>query len=151
MAELIPKHPEKTNADIVIFSRWSRHKNIIDKSGEDYEIWNEVEAIKNEAFAVAPGLFHSWVGSPVLVQIIGVLWIGKTVTPEIYDFDIKEYAKEFYQLFYNYALTDTEISGLLGTLKRERDNLNQEEKQLVKIIEQMDEEKLQTSDIADKK
>lgn len=46
---------------------------------------------------------------------LGVLWIAKTVYPELFsDVDIEKETKEFYSRFFDYELSDTQLANILG-------------------------------------
>jgi len=98
-----------------IFNDHNCFNNIMNKQGQQYEIWSSVSAIKKGCYAVAPALYYSWVGGPPLFpKIIGLPWLGNLMWPSIYNYDMVKIATEFYDLFFNYALSGDEAVQLLG-------------------------------------
>ena len=100
-------------ADYIIFGSWQCYDNIVNMEGEDYEIWQEADVIKRGAFAVAPGLFQSWMGT-ALVQMIGALWLGNIISSDVYAYDVVERTRAFYNLFFSYELSNDVVMYLLG-------------------------------------
>lgn len=78
--------------------------------------WRDLKAVKNGRYYEIPGLPYNWVSSPPSVNmILGVWWLGQLAYPDVYnDYDIKEVAKEYYRLFWNYELSDSEAEELLA-------------------------------------
>lgn len=104
---------KEMKTDYIIFNDWDCYENIMNIKGEDYKIWGEVETIKNGTFAVAPGLFQSWIGTP-LIQMIGALWLGNVIMPELYNYNIAGKVQEFYRITFNLQLCIEDIFDLLG-------------------------------------
>ena len=75
--------------------------------------WKQISAIDSGSFALAPGLFHNWVGFPMFVQIVGMLWIGSVLWQDEYSGILADDVKEFYRLFYGYEFDDGELNRLL--------------------------------------
>ena len=79
------------------------------------QAWSRLSAIKNDAFYEIPGLPYNWMSNPPSINmILGIWWLGNLAYPDIYDYDMKEKAKEFYRLFWNYNLTDEEAAAMLA-------------------------------------
>jgi iron complex transport system substrate-binding protein len=77
--------------------------------------WQEVPAVKNKRVYEVPGVPYEWLDKPPSVQtLLGLQWLGNLLYPEIYDFDIVERAREFYQLFWHYDLSEAEAYDLLA-------------------------------------
>ena len=102
------------DVDFIFLSEWDTYNCILNKESSYYEIWEGVNAVKNGKYAVAPGIFHSWLGSAVLVQIIGIAWMAYIIEPSNYNFDMVQLTIKFYELFYNYVLTEEEAKKLIG-------------------------------------
>ncbi|MDR1713233.1 MAG: ABC transporter substrate-binding protein, partial [Coriobacteriales bacterium] len=68
--------------------------------------WAEVPAVANRRVYEVPGKPYEWLNKPPSVQqLLGILWLGNLLYPEIYDFDIVERTQEFYHLFWHYDLS----------------------------------------------
>lgn len=76
--------------------------------------WSSLEAVKNKKVYLAPSLPYNWVGRPPSVnRILGMQWLGSLLFPEEYPYDMVEQAREFYQLFYHYELSEEEAKEML--------------------------------------
>ena len=51
---------------------------------------------------------------PAVNRIIGIRWLGNLLYPDLYDEDMIEEAKTFYQLFWHYDLSDEEARALMA-------------------------------------
>ena len=78
--------------------------------------WKDLKAVQTDRYYEIPGVPYNWLSSPPSVNmVLGVWWLGQLAYPEIYnDYDIKEIAREYYQLFWNYTLSDEEAEELLA-------------------------------------
>lgn len=103
---------------------WNPQK-IIATQGRDgsdgaYEViksddkWNTVDAVKDGEVYTIPDAPFNWFDRPPSVnRIIGVRWLGNTLYPEVFDIDIKQETKDFYEMFYHRELTDQEVDEIL--------------------------------------
>ncbi len=63
---------------------------------------------------LVPNAFFNWMGRPPSInQLMGVYWLGNLVYPDIYDADVRAKAKQFYELFFDYQISDDELDTLL--------------------------------------
>ena len=69
--------------DLVVFDDTRCLSQLLDGEGEIHESWGASEAVGQGRFAVAPALMHSWFGSPVMAQTIGLLWLSQIIGPTI--------------------------------------------------------------------
>lgn len=102
------------SADLILFDDIDCLDSLRSGEGEAFDIWSPVPAIREGRFAVSPALFHSWLGSLVFVQSIGMLWLASIIWPEAYDDDMTQRAKEFYELFYGFEAEDETVRALVG-------------------------------------
>ena len=116
--------PDTMNAEVlsnqqfncVIFNNRECVEQIFLGTGKAYELWASVPAILNGMYTISPALYHYWFGSSMLfTQTIGMQWLGKTIWPDIYDYDLVSEAKKFYSLFYDRTL-DEEMLNRMGLL-----------------------------------
>ena len=105
---------QEQSIDYVLFNDRSCFESVLNGEGRAYEIWSSVPAIQAGNYAVAPILFHSWLNSPLLIQIIGLPWLGKLIWPSVYDYNLVEITQEFYELFFGYGLSNDKALELLG-------------------------------------
>ena len=99
--------------DFIIFNDPECLKKIVEENNSKNGIWKQIGAINNGSYALAPGLFHNWVGFPMFVQIIGMLWIGSVLWHDEYSGILIKHVKEFYRLFYGYEFDADELNKLL--------------------------------------
>ena len=76
--------------------------------------WSTVDAVKNgEVYAIPDAPFNWFDRPPSVNRIIGVRWLGNIIYPEVFDIDIKQETKDFYEMFYHRELTDQEVEDIL--------------------------------------
>ena len=100
------------NPDIIIVAYAPNHAyyNEIMNSAE----WQYLDAVKSGNVYEAPYGPYSWMGGPPSVQrLLSMIWIGNLMYPDVFDYDVKERAKEFYELFFHYKLSDEELKELM--------------------------------------
>ena len=101
--------------DVIVFGPNSAYETV----SED-PLWTDLRAVSEDKIYEVPMGPYNWMGRPPAVnRILGVRWMGNLLYPEVFDYDMKEETKKFYSLFYNYELTDEEVTDLLSksTLK----------------------------------
>lgn len=81
--------------------------------------WQNIKAVEDGEVYEIPNKPFNWFDRPPSVnRILGVKWLGNLLYPDIYDYNIEEVVKEFYQKFYHYQLSDKDIKELLGNSTR---------------------------------
>lgn len=102
--------------DVILFTAGSVYS-----SAGDEPTWKKLSAIRNGTYYEIPGLPYNWMSNPPsLNMILGTWWLGNLLYPDIYSYDMKEVAKEFYHLFWNYDLTDEEAASMLANSTNKR-------------------------------
>lgn len=80
--------------------------------------WKDISAVKNNKVYEIPCAPFSWFDRPPSInRVLGLKWLGNLLYPEVYNYDIAQETKEFYDLFYHYKLTDEEAAELLKNAK----------------------------------
>src|SRR5699024_3693332 len=98
------------NPDVIIVGR----NSIYDKIYENY-VWKYINSVIDKKVYELPAELYNWMDRPPMVnRVIGIKWLVNLLYPEIYDYDMKKETKDFYKLFYNYDLSDEEITELLS-------------------------------------
>ncbi len=94
---------------------------IILTSPEAYEdatespVWSLLSAVQNERVYLMPSEPYPYIDNPPATnRIIGIYWLGNLLYPELYDVDIVEKTIEFYDLYYNHAITAKEAERILN-------------------------------------
>ena len=110
--------------DVILLDPDSNYEEIFDDP-----VWRELRAVQDGRVYEIPFGPYSWTDRPPSVQrVMGVLWAGKLLYPQLYGGDIVAEAQEFYRLFFHYELAREEAEGLLahsfptGTGDREAEN-----------------------------
>ena len=78
-------------------------------------IWSSLSAVKNGRVYLIPSEPYPYIDNPPATnRIIGIYWLGNLLYPELYPVDIVEKTIEFYSLYYNYELTESEAERVLN-------------------------------------
>ncbi len=89
--------------DVIILGQPGPYDTLADSE------WSELTAVKNGRYYEIPNEPYDWMSSPPSVnKVLGIWWLGAVCYPEIYDYDMVEVAIEFYDLFWNYDLSEEE-------------------------------------------
>ena len=104
--------------DLVVFGDTALASSLLSKEGEGWFLWGAVPAVGHGAYISSPALMHSWLASPVLVQHLGVLWLGGVLWGESCGYAVDEEARAFYELFYGLDKEDADLRVLLGADER---------------------------------
>ena len=76
--------------------------------------WKNISAVKNNKVYAMPYMPNNWFATPPSVnRILGLKWAGHVLYPEVFDYDLTEEVKEYFELFYHYQLSDDEAHELL--------------------------------------
>ena len=76
--------------------------------------WKDIRAVKDKEVYEIPNKPFNWFDRPPSVnRILGLKWVGNLLYPDIYDYNMRDEVKEFYDKFYHYQLTEEEIDELL--------------------------------------
>lgn len=85
------------------------------ESIKEDELWQELDAVKNDHVYAIPYNPYSFLNSPPSVnRMIGIWWLGHLLYPDKYTDNITDKVKEFYQLFYHVELQDKDCEDILG-------------------------------------
>ena len=78
--------------------------------------WAGLGAVRSGRVLLSPRLPFGWVDEPPSVnRLLGLLWLGHQLHPEVVGNDTRPAVRDFYHLFYRVDLTDAEIDQLLAT------------------------------------
>lgn len=106
----------RVDPDVILLNAGGPYERI-EAGGSE---WDELQAVKDGRVYEVPNIPYCWMSSPPSVnRIIGILWLGNLLYPDLYDYDMVSKAQEFYKLFWNYDLSEDEAKALLAnsTLK----------------------------------
>lgn len=78
------------------------------------ENWQSIGAVKNGKVYETPYMPFNWFDKPPAInRLIGIKWLTYIMYPDKVNYDIKEEAKQFYDVFYHIKLTDEDLNAIL--------------------------------------
>lgn len=96
----------KRDPDVIFLSSQEAYNVVMDKKGA----WRSLKAVKNGDVYVIPDNVYNWIDAPPSVnRLLGIYYAAEILYPEIADINIKDEAKKYFKLFYNYNIKDEEI------------------------------------------
>ncbi len=82
-------------------------------------IWRNVKAVKAHAVFETPQYPFNWIDRPPSVnRIIGIKWLAHLFYPELFRYDIRTEARDFYLRFYHRKPSDAELAEMLAQAVR---------------------------------
>lgn len=79
------------------------------------QTWSAVRALREGKLVVAPDFPFGWIdGPPSLNRLIGLRWLVTLFFPEHAKLDMREEARRFYKLFYNFDLDEKSLAVLFA-------------------------------------
>ena len=109
----------EADLDLVVFGSSSCLESLLSREGALFDAWEYVPTVAQGRFVVCPTLMHSWFGSMVFAQSLGMLWLADVVWPDACEYDLVELTGEFYQLFYGLEKPARELISLIGEYDRD--------------------------------
>lgn len=80
--------------------------------------WAGITAVKQKQVYDIPNTPFSWFGKPPSVmRVLGSAWVASLLYPDKVKQDIRQEAKDFYQLYFNHTLTDAQLDAMLAHKK----------------------------------
>ena len=96
--------------DIIMFAPLSYYD-----SAADDNAWKVLSAIKNDNYYEVPCGPYNWMGDPPSCNmLLGLAWTAKLLYGDKADFDMKDIAVRYYDLFYHYDLSDDDYDSLIN-------------------------------------
>ena len=72
-----------------------------------------IPAIASGNYLEIPGEPYNWLfGPPSVNQMLGMVWLSRTLYPDVFSDTAKDAVTEYFKLFYNHELTDAEYVAL---------------------------------------
>lgn len=79
------------------------------------ERWKSIQAVENGKVYFTPVLPFGWFDAPPGVnRLVGVRWLQHLLYPEIFSNDLHHDVREFYELFYQVNINETQLDELLS-------------------------------------
>lgn len=102
------------NPEVIIISTDSSENHSVYNTMLNEGSWSHIDAVKNNQVYEIPYAPYDWFNRPPSVmRLMGMKWLGNLLYPENYPINIKEDAKEFFHLFFDYELTDSQVNEML--------------------------------------
>jgi iron complex transport system substrate-binding protein len=77
--------------------------------------WQGLPAVRDGRVYHVPAPPFAWLDTPPSVnRLIGLLWLGQVLYPDLFPEDLRAEARGFYTLFYQHAPDDDQLDALLG-------------------------------------
>ena len=81
--------------------------------------WQAVQAVRGGRVHVAPSLPFGWIDFPPSVnRLIGLVWLGGVLYPDLFPADLRREARAFYGLFYHQTPDDRLLDALFAGAAR---------------------------------
>lgn len=76
--------------------------------------WAALPAVKNKRVFAAPRPPFGWIDEPPSVnRLLGLLWVGQRLYPQLYPENLRQEARDFYRRFYQVEPSDAQLDRLL--------------------------------------
>lgn len=98
------------NPDIII----AQEKLFFDTVKSDAK-WKNIKAVKNGEVYLVPKAPFNWIDRPPsFMRLLGIQWLQKIILKNQSDAELKKAAKEFYKLFLNVNISDSQAAVIMG-------------------------------------
>lgn len=88
--------------DYIFFNDFDTYSDIVCGESIDAKKWWKIPAVLSGRIALAPTLFHNWIGFPLFAQTIGMIWMAHVIWPENLATDLMKTVDDFYSVLYRY-------------------------------------------------
>jgi len=96
------------NPEVIIFGPNSIYSTVSENS-----VFSTMAAIQNNRYYEVPSSPYNWMGMPPSVnRFMGIQWMANLLYPDVFKYDMYKVTKEYYDLFYDYDLSETEFKEL---------------------------------------
>ncbi len=80
--------------------------------------WANIKAVKDGRVYEGPGIPYSWLDRPPSSQqYLGVRFVANTLYPDVFQYDMVQEVRDFFELFYQLELTEDDAKELLNTAR----------------------------------
>ena len=77
--------------------------------------WQGLSAVKNGRVVQIPNVPFSFLfNPPSMNRVIGIYWLGQLLYPELYQMDIRQQVKDYFQLYLRHELSEDQLKLVLG-------------------------------------
>ena len=110
----------KLDPDYIIVNASGNNEHIYyDKIMNDSQ-WATLRAVQNNNVYEAPiNVPYNWMGQPPssVNKLVSMIWLGKIFYPNTFSYDLKSEIQKFYNVMFNYTMTDSEYEKLTKCAK----------------------------------
>ena len=106
--ELNPEDIQTLNPDLIVLSHTLCPEDVLDDPA-----WQNIHAVETGHVYCVPRFVGDW-ASPVPESVLGMMWIANGTYHDSMNFDMVQETEDFYDLFYNYEMSDDEACELMG-------------------------------------
>lgn len=104
----------KWNPDTILVGNIGAAKTGAQKEILGNGLWNDIDAVIYENVMGTPSYPFNWFDRPPSVnRLIGLKWLGQTLYPDIYNYDLAQEIVEFFSLFYGVEITNDQALELM--------------------------------------
>ncbi|HZK44440.1 MAG TPA: ABC transporter substrate-binding protein [Syntrophomonadaceae bacterium] len=105
--------------EVIIVSSDGDEKHAIYNLILEDRAWSNIKAVKSGEVFEVPCVPYDWINRPPSVaRILGIEWLANLLYPEMSTIDIRAETLRFFELFYDYDLTDQELDDIFKYAKR---------------------------------
>ena len=80
--------------------------------------WANIKAVKEGRVYEAPGIPYSWIDRPPSSQqYLGVRFVANILYPDVFQYDMAQEVKDFFELFYDIELSEEDVDFLLKSAR----------------------------------
>jgi iron complex transport system substrate-binding protein len=102
------------NPEMIIISPDSADKHELYELIQTDESWSHIKAVQTKNVYEIPYGPYDWFNRPPSVlRLMGMVWLGNLLYPDVYQTDVEQEVRDFYKLFFDRQLSDEEIAKLL--------------------------------------
>ena len=95
--------------EFIVFAPGSVYESV----GSD-PIWQKLSAVREGRYAEAPLGPYNWMAMPPSAQqLLGLIWMGSVLYPNVCGYDLYTETAEYFQLFYHTELTQAQLDKLV--------------------------------------
>lgn len=104
------------NPDVII--SWTEEQGGYYKGILSDPSWKPTKAVQQNRVYQLPDAPFCWMDRPPSInRIIGFKWLGNLLYPDVYNYDMVAEAKDFFQKFYHYNLSDDEAKAIMAQVQ----------------------------------
>ena len=114
----IQKKSIRRSTEMVVAGAGFEPTTFVDRISPARFLWRRAPQLSSGHAFCVPNTEFSWIGTPLVSQCLGVLWLGSIMYPEHYaNINIAEKARQFYSLFVHFEESEDYYNNFLADRK----------------------------------